>query len=51
MILKKGFFSDIDDLKICGNVCREEYEQVSPARIETQNTENQSNTEYRIFVL
>ena len=42
MILKKGLFSDLDILEICGHISREEYEQELSGRIETQITENQN---------
>ena len=39
MILKKGWFSDLEILEIYWHVSHEEYEQNLPTLIETQNTE------------
>ena len=39
VILKKGWFSDFETLKISGYESRQENEQVPPTRIEIQNNE------------
>ena len=41
IILKKGWFSDLEIPEICGYVNSEEYEQEPPTWIETLNSEKQ----------
>ena len=45
MILKKGWFSDLEILKICEPVSCEDNPLESPKWAETQNIENQNITE------
>ena len=41
IIRKKGYFSDLEIVAICGQVNSEEYEEDPPTRIKTLNTEEE----------
>ena len=52
IILKKGWISDFEILKICREVNCEEYNQEEHlTQIETQNTENLNSTEPNTTIL